>query len=164
MWTEQYQYDVKGRILIHSVKRDNGCIEYRGDSNLKHKYGLVSITVDGKRKSVPAHRAMWMALNNRFDLPRSVVIRHKCDNPRCVNGEHLLDGTQKNNMQDMIDRGRQRKKETYKLHTRHRKFDDETILQIKSATGKLKWIAQEFGITTGYVSKLRNGKAKTLVI
>lgn len=162
MWSEQYQYDVKGRILNHSVKRDNGCIEYRGDSGLKHKYGLVSITIDGKRKSVPAHRAMWMALNNIFDLPRNVVIRHNCDNPRCVNGEHLLDGTHKNNHQDKLDRNRNANK--YKPHTRQCKFDDATVLAIKSASGKLKWIAEKFGTTTGYVSKLRNGKAKTLVV
>ena len=30
---------------------------------------------------VPAHRAMWMAVNRRFDLPGKTAIRHKCYNP-----------------------------------------------------------------------------------
>lgn len=89
------------------------------------------------------------------------MIRHKCDNPPCVNIEHLLKGDAKSNMQDCIDRGRNAKE--YKLHSRIRKFTDEQILAIKNANGKIKWVAEEFGVSTGYVSKLRSGKAKTLV-
>lgn len=161
MTYENYKTYVSSRILGHSVIHENGCIEYRGDRKLKHRYGLVSITMDRKRKSVPAHRAMWMALNNRFDLPRGIVIRHKCDNPRCVNIDHLLEGTHKDNARDKLDRKRNAKR--YCLHTRHVRFDDETILAIKNSIGKLKWVAEEFGTTPGYVSKLRNNKAKTLI-
>lgn len=161
---ENYRTYVSSRILSHSVKVDNGCIVYGGDKYLVHEYGLVSITIEGKRKSVPAHRAMWMAINDRFYIPRNIVIRHTCDNPRCVNIEHLVHGTQKDNCDDKFARGRQRTVETYVLHTRKRLFTNDTILAIKSAKGKLKLIAEEFGTTPGYVSKLKNGKAKTLVV
>lgn len=34
------------------------------------------------------------------------IARHSCDNPRCINPEHLVIGTQQDNVQDMMDRGR----------------------------------------------------------
>lgn len=158
---ENYKIYVSSRILARSVKRDNGCIEYQG--NWKHKYGLISVTIDGKRKGVPAHRAMFMALHDRFDLSFKINIRHKCDNSRCVNIEHLIEGTSQQNTQDCIERGRRAKK--YRLHTRQRKLDDETVKAIKRESESLKqWhIAEKYGISLGYVSKLRSGRAKTLV-
>lgn len=156
-----YRTWISSRILENSVKADNGCIEYGAKHGLKHKYGLISITIDMVRKSVPAHRALWMAVNDRLDLPSGIYIRHKCDNPRCVNIEHLEAGTPKDNTRDAIERGRRAK--TYKLHTRHLIHDDAKILAIKAATGKIKEIAYRFGVSNSYVSKLKSGKAKTLV-
>jgi hypothetical protein len=154
-----YKTFVLDRILSRSIKRHNGCVEYQG--NWKHAYGLISITINGKRKSVPAHRALWMAAHDRFDLPKAVQIRHKCDNPRCVNEQHLLEGTAKQNMQDCIERGRKAK--SYKLHTRYRIHADDKILAIRNAIGNTKDIAIQYGISISYVSKLRNMKAKTLI-
>lgn len=158
---KNYKTYVSSRILSRSIRRDNGCVEYQG--NARHKYGLISITVDGSHKNIPAHRALWMAANDKFDLPGNVQIRHKCDNPRCVNISHLEPGTAMDNMRDCIDRGRRSKK--YALHTRKRIFDDETIKSIKSEPKSIKqwYIAEKYGVSIGYVSKLRSGKAKTLV-
>ena len=158
-----YRTYVSSRILNRSTFMPGGCIEY---AKTKHIYGLVSITIDGHRKSVPAHRAMWMACNDKFDLPRYIVIRHKCDNPRCVNIEHLEMGTHKDNIQDALDRGRRgHGTKKYKLHTRQRVLDDQTIKYIKNEpeTMKHRLIAAKYGISVGYVSKLRSGKAKTLI-
>lgn len=155
-----YCISIIQRIKTNSIPNENGCIEYAG-GNLKHKYGLVSITLDGKRKSVPAHRAMWMATQNDLTLSCKIYICHKCDNPSCVNLDHLFAGTPKDNSQDMVSKNRYAKKR--KLHTRLLKFTNEEILAIKNSTGKLKWIAEEFKTTTSYVSKIKNGKAKTLI-
>lgn len=147
------------RILKRSLRQPNGCIEYQG--NDKHKYGLISITVDSKRIVVPASRAMYIATNQAWDLPGSTQVRHKCDNPRCVNIEHLEPGTAKDNAQDMLGRGRNAKK--YKLHTRHRIHDDAIIKAIKSETGRNHDIALKYDVSDSYVSKIRSGKAKTLI-
>lgn len=155
-----YCISIIQRIKTNSVPNGNSCIEYAG-GNLKHKYGLVSITLDGKRKSVPAHRAMWMATQNDLTLSSKIYICHKCDNPSCVNMDHLFAGTPKDNSQDMVSKNRYAKKR--KLHTRHLRFTDEQITAIKNATGKIKDIAYEHGTTPGYVSKIKNGKAKTLI-
>jgi len=42
-------------------------------------------------------------------IPAELIIRHRCDNPRCVNPEHLIPGTTFQNMQDKVERNRQAK-------------------------------------------------------
>lgn len=161
MTYENYRHWVSSRILERSEKLENGCIEYGAKHGLKHKYGLVSITIDSVRKSIPAHRALWMAVNDSFDLPRGIYIRHKCDNPRCVNIDHLVPGTAKDNAQDCTERGRRTKK--VRPHSRHRIHDDDKIRAIRAATGKTKHIAELFGVSLSYVSKIKTGQAKALV-
>lgn len=150
-----YRYSIIERIKANSIAVDTGCIEY---AETKHKYGLVSITLDMVRKSVSAHRAMYMATNDCLDLPSNIHIRHKCDNPKCINIEHLEPGTPKDNTQDCIERGRRATK--YKYHHRTRLHDETVVESIRNATGKYKWIAQEHGVSVGYVSKIKSGKLK----
>lgn len=40
------------------------------------------------------------------DAIQGKVIRHTCDNPRCINPDHLIIGTHKDNTRDMLVRGR----------------------------------------------------------
>lgn len=155
-----YPTYVSSRIIENSVENPNGCLEY-GGGNLKHKYGLISLTLSGHRMTVPAHRALWMAVHRDFTLPSSVYVRHKCANPCCVNIEHLGIAQQKDNMQDCSERGRRAKK--YLPHTRIRDHSDDKIKAIRASTGKIRQIAEEFGVSVGYVSKIRSGKAKALL-
>ena len=62
-----------------------------------------------------AHRAAYTLFIGPIE--RKDVIRHTCDNRRCVNPAHLLRGTQSDNMRDMMVRGRapfQKNPELYK--------------------------------------------------
>ena len=66
-----------------------------------HKCGYVYY--DNKR----LHRLVWEA-HNAEPIPDGMVVRHKCDNRECCNPFHLEIGTQAQNIQDMIERGRHR--------------------------------------------------------
>lgn len=60
------------------------------------------LRIDGK--NVYMHRATYA--DSHGDVGDDMVVRHKCDNTRCINPNHLEIGTQKDNVQDMMDRGR----------------------------------------------------------
>lgn len=69
-------------------------------------YGFIQFCLDKNKYSTPAHRVVYMVYHN-IDLTTDQVIRHKCDNPSCININHLLIGTQADNIKDKVERNRQ---------------------------------------------------------
>lgn len=56
------------------------------------------------RKAISSHRVAWMLVKG--SIPDGMVVCHACDNPRCCNPSHLFLGTNRDNTQDMIRKGR----------------------------------------------------------
>lgn len=76
-----------------------GCWRVRGTP---HPNGYVFMRFGGERTG--AHRWAYRAWVG--PIPEGHVVRHKCDNPPCVNPEHLETGTNADNSNDMVERGR----------------------------------------------------------
>ena len=148
------------RINAASVPAARNCREWIKTRNAKG-YGLISVTLKpNPRVMMAASRAMYLATTGKL-LPRHVQVLHTCDNPACVNFDHLFEGTAKDNAQDCIAKGR--RAPTHRKHKRMRKFTDDEIRAIRSATGKLLDIAEQLGVSVSYVSKLKRGLAKSIV-
>lgn len=76
------------------------------------------------------------------------VVRHACDNLRCINPEHLVPGTQRDNMQDRLLRGRWQ-------GGRPSRITPEQLADILTSTDTQKAIAQRVGISQSRISNLR---------
>ena len=68
----------------------------------KRNYGSFS---SGK-KNLIAHRASWLL--HYGEIPEGLRVLHRCDNPPCVNPQHLFIGTNKDNTDDAVAKGRLR--------------------------------------------------------
>lgn len=77
---------------------ESGCIEWQ--RNTSNKYGRISIN----GRSVTAHRAAYELAYGEIADGRFIL--HSCDNPRCVNVEHLREGSHLENMNDRTIRSR----------------------------------------------------------
>ena len=60
---------------------------------------------DATLGEVLAHRLSWELANGK-PVPHGLYVLHHCDNPLCVRPEHLFIGTQADNIQDMMIKGR----------------------------------------------------------
>lgn len=80
-------------------KSANGCWIWTGSKNSKG-YGRVRID----KKEYMAHRISYNIYLG--EIPYGLFICHKCDNPSCVNPEHLFTGTARDNTQDMLSKNR----------------------------------------------------------
>ena len=88
------------------IALEEECIDhgYTGDS---FGYQKTCYRLDGVRKSTMRHRLVYCEANNlSLQDIKGLVVRHKCDNPRCINPKHLLLGTQAENIRDRVKRGR----------------------------------------------------------
>lgn len=80
---------------------DDECWEWRGGKQGRPGFDYGRYYLDGK--TVPAHRYMY---ENVHGPATGLVVRHRCDNPPCVNPGHLQLGTHKDNTRDCVERGR----------------------------------------------------------
>lgn len=86
------------------VRSPSECWPYLGVI-MPSGYGSMTITVNGVRRPVGAHRIAYRIAKG--PIPDGKVVMHACDNPRCVNPAHLSLGTHRENVADMIAKGRQ---------------------------------------------------------
>jgi len=75
------------------------CIVWEGYKN-KKGYGQVWFN----NRQQKAHRVAWIKAYG--DIPNNLYVCHHCDNPSCVNVDHLFLGTQTDNMRDCVQKGR----------------------------------------------------------
>ena len=90
------------------VQKGSTCWEWIGSKN---KFGYGQITI--QNKGLKAHRVAYFLYYRIIDPSGFIKVLHKCDNPSCVNPAHLFEGTQTENIQDMVIKRRQRNKPLY---------------------------------------------------
>lgn len=111
-------------------------------------YGVFSLN---KRERVLAHRFAYSMVNG--EIPRGMVVMHTCDNPSCVNIDHLRLGTQLENIADMTEKKRSRRSKLLP-HI-------DSILAMHARGCTQQRIADEYGVSRPLVNSLLTGKLLT---
>lgn len=89
----------KKRLLSKYRVSDKGCWEYTSGKD-RCGYGKFSL---GPRR-LGAHKVSYVL--HKGDVPEGLVVMHSCDNPGCINPDHLSLGTVRDNIHDCINKGR----------------------------------------------------------
>lgn len=142
--------------------RLNSYIDKTGDcwvwtrDTYNYGYGKLSI---GKSKQIRAHRYMYEKTYG--EIPKGMNVLHKCDNPKCVKPEHLFLGTQKDNVSDMMRKGRGGYRSFKGEEHVNSKLKDVDIIKIKdlwnSGLFLQREIAEQMGVSQQVISKIVNG-------
>lgn len=97
-------------------------------------YGRVTVLRFGKIIRY-AHILAWVDANGRLPNPETPFICHHCDNPSCINPEHLYEGSPKDNSADMVARRRYRNmQKTHCIHG-HEFTEENTFRQANGGRG-----------------------------
>jgi len=81
------------------INPENGCLEWLG-ARIQGGYGQLGY----KRQHLLTHRIAWELIHG--DIPEGLDVCHHCDNPCCIDVNHLFLGTRKENAQDALKKGR----------------------------------------------------------
>src|ERR1700756_2891954 len=101
----KFQY-LRGRVedrFWAKVAKGPGCWEWQGKRHYKG-YGHFTVRGQGRRRTLKAHRVSWELANG--PIPEGLHVLHSCDNPPCVNPDHLFLGTDMDNVHDRDAKGR----------------------------------------------------------
>ena len=101
-------------------------------------------------KVVYMHRLAWEEAHG--EIPAGMHVLHKCDNPACINIEHLFLGTHKNNMDDRDKKGRGRS--AYKHSTKKQRDEIRRLYKEGFSRGE---IGSAVGLHRTTVSKILSG-------
>lgn len=122
------------------------------------KMGYAGCTHAGRKEQM--HRVAYCEAHSvTMESIRGLVVRHQCDNARCINPAHLLLGTAADNMQDKVDRGRQ----TRGVAQAAARLMVSEVLEIRrrykaycKTNGSIA-LAREFGVTSSTITKVAGG-------
>lgn len=135
------------RLKFYSVKKDNGCIEWTGGKD-KDGYGQIR----GRRP----HRVSYELAYG--EIPEGFMVLHSCNNPACINPEHLRVGTHLDNMADRM------KNEQYKTNEEHPmvKYSNAIVEEIRKASGTLKGLSEIYGMSASQIGNIKRGTQRKL--
>lgn len=140
-------FDLIGR------KTESGCVLWAGRVHKRNGYGLIN--PDNSNRSLGAHRLSYELMIG--PIPDGLYVLHRCDNRLCILPTHLFVGTQLENMQDCVAKGRQARGEMLGRS----KLTVESIMEIRRRCGNGEsqyLLATHFGVCQQVISDIKRRK------
>lgn len=121
-------------------------------SHAKDKDGYICYRNKHNQKSSKLHRYLY---EEKFgEIPKGMVLRHSCNEPSCINLDHLKIGTQQDNINDKVNANRQANGEKHGMN----KFTQKIIMSIMQDTRKYEDIANTYDLSVTHVVEIKNSK------
>lgn len=157
----QQAADVRSRFEDKVIQR-GGC--WLWDSCLNNG-GYGRFWFSGRK--VLAHRLAYQLYVG--EIPKGMQVLHSCDQPRCVNPDHLHLGTQEDNQREMVNRGRaacgdrngsRRRPESLRRGSSHgrAKLTEEQVRHIRASVEPVKILAVRHGVSDTLIRMIVNNR------
>lgn len=130
--------------------KSEGCWEWAGSRN-RDGYGWFCF--NGKTQGT--HRLAWQLTHG--SIPKGMSVLHKCDNPPCVNPDHLFIGTQGDNIRDAFSKNKMpigSERSASKLAERQVRLIKDDL---KDAAVNYSELGRRFGVSTSVIYDIRDG-------
>jgi len=134
---KQLQYEVN----------ENGC--WICTSHCKDKDGYYQLRYNNKNNL--AHRFVYEKYKNK--IPKDMCVCHKCDNPACVNPEHLFLDTSIGNTRDRNYKKRQARGEKISNSV----LTEKEVVEIKKSSSSLTELSKRYKIAISAIASIKNG-------
>lgn len=164
-----------GERFWSKVEKGRGCWLWKADVSTSG-YGRFWITGPNARQ-VQAHRFAYEDVVG--PIPEGMWVLHTCDNPPCVRPDHLFLGTQQDNTDDMVAKGRQAQGDRHgsRLHPERlargprwgggrlfgernpsAKLTQAQVDAIRQSNASSRDLAAQYGVGKRAIEKIRSGK------
>lgn len=149
--------------FMNKVEKTDSCWIWKASfCKGKNLFPYGHFKLNGKVRG--AHRVSYEIYNG--NIPDKMNVLHKCDNPKCVNPDHLYLGTQKDNIKDMHNKKRFRstkgKKRLSGPNHGNSKLTTEELNYIICMNKKrfflISELAKHFGVSQSLISQIINKK------
>ncbi|MHB1000512.1 MAG: hypothetical protein ACYC27_14830 [Armatimonadota bacterium] len=149
--TESYYGSIEERFWRKVNKNSpHGCWDWTGAKSS----GYGSMYYEGRHQNATRISLILTGIK----ISKDIYVCHKCDNPACVNPDHLFLGSAKDNSDDKVAK----KRHLYGENGTATKLTEDQAREIiarQSAGESVKVLAAEYGMSQTNIRAIANGKA-----
>ena len=154
-WRGKYRrgLTLEDRFFQYVSKKDeDSCWEWLGTKN---EDGYGAFLYNGKM--IGSHRVSWLLFNK--EIEKDKIVLHTCNNPSCVNPNHLRLGTQKENVQQMFSENRDNHARGENVKVSKLKKNEPDEIRKKYENGKnMVILAKEYNVSCTCISNIISNK------